>query len=309
MTTKLLGKAILAAAMLLAGASQASAQKESIAVVFRSQLPYYSSPQASNGQPLGYFMPGTRSCVTDEIVLNGSDYLEYILPYSKGVAWTKIPHYNTPAEGQKVIATLFDLDPSNDIGCKAALYALLQHRPPQQQPPVVATQPAPQQPTVAAAPRPSVSRQDAAKYLAYLEKTVKHDAEGWVWNKYVPGSMTDLRVFYDKDNGSLTGLEAHYAFNDGLKTCNDGSDCNRSGWVAIKLDLKTPCLVYWDNKDTCRPVTEHDDAYKFVQAMKENARRNPNPSPTHTTTPDFVGGMIKENMWRCGGIGYGLSGC
>jgi hypothetical protein len=249
MTTKLIRKTILAVSILLAGASQASAQKLALAVVFRSEIPYYSSPQASNGQPLGYFMPGTRSCVIDESLLNGVYYLEYALLYSKGgIAYTENPYYNTPAEGQKVISTLFYRDPINDIGCKAALYALLQHRPTQQQPPVVAAQPAPQQPTVAAAPRPTVSRQDTAKYLAYLEKTVKHDAEGWVMNKYISGSMTGLHVFYDKDNGSLTGLEAHYAFNDGLKTCNGGSDCNRSGWVAIKLDLKVPCLVYWDNK-------------------------------------------------------------
>lgn len=320
MTTKLLRKAILAAAMVLAGASQASAQKESIAVVFRSQLPYYSSPQASNGQPLGYFMPGTRGCVTDEFILNGSNYLGYILPYSKGVAWTKIPHYNTPAEGQQVIATLFALDPANDIGCKAGLASLLLHRAPQPPPPLAANPTAPQ-----TAPKITVSPQDTIKYTAYLDKTIKHDAAGWVMNEYVPGSVRDLRVYLDKDNGSLTGLLAHYTFTDGgfCEAGNKVADqhanmrnspyvhnvCNKSGWVAIKLDRETPCLVYWDNKDTCRPVTEHDPAYKIVQAIAENARRNPNPPSTHNTTPNFVGEMIKENMWRCGGIGYGLSGC
>ena len=141
------------------------------------------------------------------------------------------------------------------------------------------TSQAPSQPTQTA-PRPTLTQKDAGKYLAYFNKTIKHDAAGWVENEYVPNSARDLSAWFDKNNGSLIALSAHYTFRDAF--CEEGNkvadqngdrypyvhnDCNKSGWLTIRLDRKPPCLVYWDDKNTCRPVNEHDDAYKLLQAL------------------------------------------
>lgn len=302
MTTMRICKAILVfTIMSTTSVALAQTSPTALSVITREKIPYYADPGTT--QLLGQFPIGTNICMRNIIAnQNGRKSIQFFMPphnlvYTPLVNFAAIPRW--PASDQDCARIALMMAP--------LINQLASQAPSQQPPPAVATQTAPQQPTVAAAPRPTVSRQDAAKYLAYLEKTVKHDAEGWVMNKYVLGSMTDLRAFYDKDNGSLTGLEAHYTFTDSI--CDPERDfqhCKQSGWVAIKLDSKVPCLVYWDNKDTCRPVTEHDPAYKFVQAY---AAAHSQPATTHNTTPDFVGGMIKENMWRCGGIGYGLSGC
>jgi hypothetical protein len=76
-----------------------------------------------------------------------------------------------------------------------------------------------------------------------LEAIVAADALGWRTNRYLPGSMRDVRVIENTPAAGTFSVRGNYTYNE-----------TATGWVIAKFKGgRLDCLQYHDIGNTCRP--------------------------------------------------------
>jgi hypothetical protein len=94
-----------------------------------------------------------------------------------------------------------------------------------------------------------------------MDKIVAVDAEGWVFNRYDVGSMTNVRVERLADGSA--DVHGDYTYNGGA-----------AGWVKVHVvGGKLDCLEFWDFPGQCRPLGR-SPSQAIVRAFA-NAMRAP----------------------------------
>jgi hypothetical protein len=113
-----------------------------------------------------------------------------------------------------------------------------------------------------------------------IDKLLKKDAAGWLFNKYDADSVHNVNV--STEGGRVTSVRADYTFNRG-----------QPGWVRVDYNKgAVPCLLYWDTPGECRPVNLTRQQWLAQQEAAANRARGSRPAssqrntqPSHDDTP------------------------
>jgi hypothetical protein len=85
------------------------------------------------------------------------------------------------------------------------------------------------------------------KWTKAVESFVELDAKAWVMNKFVPGSVRNVKVVEGSIESGTLVLQGDFTFNRGEK-----------GWVQVNIaDGKFSCIHFWDTATGCRPIRTH----------------------------------------------------
>lgn len=94
-----------------------------------------------------------------------------------------------------------------------------------------------------------------AKFAGLLNTIVQIDSESWAFNKYVPGSMTNVSVLSQRPDIATIELKGFYTYRTGERLS--------TGWVVATIqngNLK--CLQYHDFANECRSIRLPDVSTK-----------------------------------------------
>ena len=95
------------------------------------------------------------------------------------------------------------------------------------------------------------SPEQMAKWTKLMDDLVTLDARGWVFNRYNRGSVRNVEIVEESNDGRQLVAYADYLFNG-----------SRKGHVRVLLvDGNLSCMKYWDSP-SCRPVgRSHSQAF------------------------------------------------
>lgn len=75
-----------------------------------------------------------------------------------------------------------------------------------------------------------------------LEEIIALDSKGWLFNRFLPGSVGNVSVS-DAPNAKKI-VYGEYTFNR-----------NRRGWIKVLMNKESvECIEYWDFRGICRPI-------------------------------------------------------
>jgi hypothetical protein len=78
---------------------------------------------------------------------------------------------------------------------------------------------------------------------AIIDKVIKADSSGWIFNRYDRGSVTNAEFMEQSEDGQSGVVYGEYTYNGGSP-----------GWVKIVMkDGYADCMEYWDFRGQCRP--------------------------------------------------------
>jgi hypothetical protein len=94
-----------------------------------------------------------------------------------------------------------------------------------------------------------ITKDRIPKFAALLDTIVALDSTGWLFHKYIRGSLNNVSVVSQSSNGSEMTLLGNYTFTEGENGRSLG------GWVKAKIkNGDIDCLQYHDKGDECRAI-------------------------------------------------------
>ena len=81
--------------------------------------------------------------------------------------------------------------------------------------------------------------------IKLVDDLVKNQAQTWAFNRYIPGSISDLRVHSQDNNGRPIELKANYNYS--------GFSGKSNGWVQVTFNNGLPkCIYFFDYPNNCK---------------------------------------------------------
>lgn len=108
-----------------------------------------------------------------------------------------------------------------------------------------------------------------AQGLKLFDELIALDAKGWMFNRYNRGSVRNLKIVEESEDGTQRVVYAEYLFNG-----------SRKGHVRVLFaDGALKCMKYWDSP-SCRPIgRSHSQAFAAaVAAGMARSMISPGPS-------------------------------
>ena len=94
-----------------------------------------------------------------------------------------------------------------------------------------------------------------------IDSLIAYDARGWALNRYDRGSVRNLRMLSQSNNGADYQVQANYTYNNGSP-----------GWVKLRfVNNKFSCIEFWDFAGDCRALlpdrTYYDNNTSSMDAL------------------------------------------